>query len=120
MTTTRLLLKNMVFYGYHGVTAGEQQLGQKIEVDVELYTDLTLAGKNDVLAQTINYSEVYTLVKKIVETEQFRLIEALGTAILNRIRDTYNINRITVRVRKPQPPVGGLLETVEFEISDSR
>lgn len=120
MTSTRLLLKNMVFYGYHGVFAAERELGQKIEVDVELYANLVGAGQADNLAQTINYGEVYSLVKRIVEEAQFSLIEAIGAAIVQQIRNAYDVERITVRVRKPQPPVKGLLETVEFEITDSQ
>lgn len=120
MAVTRLFLKNMVFYGHHGVYAAERELGQKIEVDLELFADFTVAGSRDDLAQTVNYQEVYLMVKQIVETEPFNLIEALGAAILKQVLAAFPVDRVTVRVRKPQPPVGGLLETVEFEISDSR
>ena len=34
-------LKNMLFYGYHGVNESEKELGGKFEVDLELYNDLT-------------------------------------------------------------------------------
>ncbi|HYH02036.1 MAG TPA: dihydroneopterin aldolase [Bacillota bacterium] len=120
MAVTRLLLKNMVFYGYHGVYAAERELGQKIEIDLELFADFATAGTNDTLEQTINYQKVYTMVKQIVETEHFNLIEAMGVAILNQVLAAYPVNRVTVRVRKPQPPVGGLMDTVEFEVSDNR
>ena len=30
----RLVLKNMVFYGYHGAYAAEKEMGQKFEVDL--------------------------------------------------------------------------------------
>ena len=33
-------LENMVFYGYHGVTAAEKETGRRYEVDCELETDL--------------------------------------------------------------------------------
>lgn len=120
MNHSKLLLKNMIFYGHHGVYEAEQELGQRIEVDVELVGDFRIAAQADDLRYTINYSEIYALVKKIVQDQQFKLIEAIGAAILNQIRSDYNIARITVRVRKPQPPVGGVMETVEFEISDAR
>ncbi|MGD9154174.1 MAG: dihydroneopterin aldolase [Bacillota bacterium] len=116
--TTKLRLKNMVFYGHHGVYAAERDLGQKIEVDVELSSDFRPAGKADDLDLTINYSKVYQLVKRVVETEQYNLIEAIAAAILAKIRGAYSVHQVTVRVRKPQPPVGGVLDTVEFEISE--
>ena len=38
-------LKNMVFYGYHGVYESEKALGGKFEVDLNIYKDLKQAGK---------------------------------------------------------------------------
>ncbi len=117
MNSTKLLLKNMIFFGYHGVYPEERKLGQKIEVDVEMVSDLNDACLKDDLQLTVNYMEVYELVRKIVETEQFYLIEGMAMAILNRLGENYNLKKITVRVRKPQPPVGGLVEAAEFEVS---
>jgi dihydroneopterin aldolase len=114
---TKLTLKNMNFYGYHGVYSTEKELGQRIEVDVELVADLTRAGQNDDFDQTINYADVYTIVKDIVEDGQYNLIEAIGTAIINQVFDSFDLERITVRVRKPHPPIGGFMDAVEFEIS---
>lgn len=117
MNSTKLTLKNMVFFGYHGVYAEERKLGQQIRVDVELVSDLTDAGLKDDPELTVNYVDIYETVRKIVETEQFFLIEGMALAILNRLREKYDLKRITVRVRKPQPPVGGLVEAAEFEIT---
>jgi dihydroneopterin aldolase len=118
MPETKLRLKNMVFYGHHGVFDAEKVLGQKIEVDVELTADFLPAGQTDALDRTIDYSKLYQLVKLVVETEQYDLIETIATAILAKLRAAYGAPRITVRVRKPQPPVGGVVDTVEFEISE--
>jgi len=78
--------------------------------------DLNIAGRNDDYEQTLNYVEIYTLVKDIVEKGQYNLIEAIGTAIINQIADSFNMERIVVRVRKPHPPVGGCMDAVEFEV----
>ena len=40
MASDRLVLKNMVFYGYHGAFAAEKELGQRFEVDLEMQLDL--------------------------------------------------------------------------------
>lgn len=117
MNSTKLTLKNMVFFGYHGVYDEERKLGQQIEVDVELVSDLIDAGLKDDLELTVNYVDVYETVRKIVETEQFCLIEGMALAILNRLGEKYILKSITVRVRKPQPPVGGVIEAAEFEIT---
>ena len=63
MASDRLVLKNMVFYGYHGAFAAEKELGQRFEVDVELHLDFKSAAAADDLELSVNYVEVYTLVK---------------------------------------------------------
>lgn len=117
---TTLRLKNMVFYGYHGVYSAEKELGQRIEVDVELVSDLTGAGKADDFDQTIDYVDIFTMVKEIVEEGQYNLMEGIATAILDQLNSSYDLEQVTVRVRKPQPPVGGLMDCLEVEVrSDS-
>ena len=120
VNTTKLTLKNMIFYGHHGVFAAEKELGQQIEVDVEVVSDFENAGKFDDFKLTINYVGIYTIVKEIVEQDAFDLIEAIAVTILKRITEAYSLEKITVRVRKPHPPVGGLMDGVEFEISRER
>ena len=113
---TTLRVKNMVFYGYHGVYSAEKELGQRIEVDVELVSDLTGAGKTDDFDQTIDYVDIFTMVKEIVEEGQFNLMEGMATAILDQINSSYDLEQVTVRVRKPHPPVGGLMDCLEVEV----
>ena len=40
----KIILKGLVFFGYHGVHSAERQLGQRFVVDAELTVDLALAG----------------------------------------------------------------------------
>ncbi|HHW11711.1 MAG TPA: dihydroneopterin aldolase [Firmicutes bacterium] len=116
MAADKLVLQNMVFYGYHGVFAAEKELGQRFEVDVELYLDLHQAGLNDDLEATVNYAEVYTFIKKLVEERAFNLVEGLAEEIAATLLAAYNLQEIVVRVRKPQPPVGGLMDYFAVEI----
>jgi dihydroneopterin aldolase len=116
----KLALKNMIFYGHHGVYPAEKELGQRIEVDVELWADFLQAAKNDKLDATINYVVLYDTVRGIVEQESYDLIEAMTQAICERISDCNEVQKVIVRVRKPQPPAGGLMDAMEFEICHER
>lgn len=113
-------LKNMVFYGYHGVAEPEKILGGKFEVDVELEFDMTRAIRTDHLHDTVSYEEIYHLVEGVVTTSKFYLIEALAGQILKSIFLRYPVNSVTVRIRKPNAPVKGVLDTVEVEITRQR
>ncbi|HHY46151.1 MAG TPA: dihydroneopterin aldolase [Firmicutes bacterium] len=113
----RILLKNMVFYGYHGVFSAEKELGQRFEVDVEMVTDLSQGSQADDMDLTVNYVDVYTLVKDIVEEREFSLIEALAETIAQEILSAYDLREVTVRVRKPHAALGGVLDYVQVEIT---
>ncbi len=112
----RLLLKNMVFYGYHGAFAAERELGQKFEVDLEVYCDLPFGGSDDP-ELGFNPLDAYTMIKDIVEEEEFQLIEVLADRIAEQILDVYDLDRVVVRVRRPFIPVGGPLDYLEAEIT---
>lgn len=110
----------MVFYGYHGVVEQEKVLGGKYEVDIEFEFDMTSAIKTDHLRDTISYEEIYQLVQDIVTHSKFHLIEALAGKLLRVIFNTYPVDLVLVRIRKPNAPVKGVLDTVEVEISRTR
>ncbi|MBQ5859916.1 MAG: dihydroneopterin aldolase, partial [Selenomonadales bacterium] len=59
----KILLRNLMFYGYHGVYEAERELGQKFYLDIELAADLEKAGYSDDLMDTIDYTAVYREVK---------------------------------------------------------
>lgn len=105
----------MVFYGYHGAFAAEKELGQKFEVDLEICTDFR--NLSDDVELSFNYIDVYTLIKEIVEEQEFNLIETLAEVIANQVLAMYDIELVTVRVRKYLVPVGGYLDYVEVEVN---
>ncbi|OBR68438.1 dihydroneopterin aldolase [Paenibacillus oryzae] len=117
----KMKMKGMSFYGYHGVFAEENRLGQKFIVDLELSLDLDAASRNDDLEQTINYAELYAVVKKIVEGPPVKLIEALAGAIASGVLDAYTmIHELTVGVTKPNPPFDIHFDGVTVELTRKR
>lgn len=112
----RLLLKNMVFYGYHGTFAAERELGQVFAVDLEVYFDAPRGGADDP-ELSFNPMDAYTVVKDIVEEEEFQLPEVVAQRIAAQILSAYDLEKVVVRVRKPFVPVGGPLDYLEVEIT---
>ena len=58
-TGDKLILRGLKFHGFHGVKPGEKKLGQKFLVDVDVWMDLRLAGKSDLLSDTVSYTDIY-------------------------------------------------------------
>jgi dihydroneopterin aldolase len=114
-------LHNAVFYAYHGALTDEQTLGGKFEVDVELHCDLTTAKETDDLKQTVNYEQVYSLMKRIVTEKKYYLIEALAHSIGQGILAGFpQVQSAIVRVRKPGAPIHGVVDTIEVHIESHR
>ena len=117
----KIFLKELVFYGYHGVLPEEQVLGQKFVLDVSLFVDTLSAGQTDQLMYTINYAEVYEICRRHAETERYALLERLAHKICEEVFAAYdNCVRMVVSVYKPNPPIAGNYTCVGVEIGRKR
>jgi len=115
-----ILLKGLAFYAYHGVFAEENKLGQRYEIDIELIGDFSKAAHSDDLLDSVNYADVYSDIKEIVEKTRFNLIEKLCKTIADQILIKYNLQKVIVKVRKPQAPIGGIMDYVQVEMTEVR
>ena len=113
-------LSQMSFYGYHGVTPAEKETGRVFEIDCELSTDLSKAGKSDRLADTVSYDKVYRMIREVVEGKAHSLLEGLAHVIVTKLLDAFPVDRVTLKVRKLSPPVAGQVKFVEIEITRDR
>jgi dihydroneopterin aldolase len=120
--TDEILLEGMRFYAYHGVNPEERALGQRFLVDVVMAVDLRRPGQSDNLADTVSYSDVYKVVRGIVEGEPRNLIEAVAEEIAAEILTGFPpVARVTVTVRKPEVPMkGSLLDAAGVRITRSQ
>lgn len=117
----KIIMENMVFYGYHGVLDEEKVLGQKFYIDAELYLDLRQAGQTDDLNHTVNYAMVYEIIENIVTKEKFDLLEALAHKICGEILLLFKkIETVELMIKKPSAPVAGNFDYFAVEIKRSR
>lgn len=118
---TIIRISNATFYAHHGVMDSERTNGGKFEIDAELECNVIEAEMEDDLRKTIDYEKVYAFIKEIVSSKKFYLIEALALRISRSILDNFErVRRVTVKVRKPSPPLGGVVDFVEVQHTEVR
>ena len=106
----------MQFMGRHGYYEHELEQPQPFEVDVELVLNLQPAGVDDDLTRTIDYGRVYEIVRQVVESTSFRLLEAIAEAISHELLARFEVREVGIRVRKPAVRLGGPLDHAAVEI----
>ena len=105
----KILMKNLGFYGYHGLLKEESMLGQKFFLDIELDINTKEAGLTDDMTKSVSYADVYEIVKDIVQNQRFNLLEALAENIAKEVLEKFDLVKgIMIRVKKPEAPVNGI------------
>jgi dihydroneopterin aldolase len=120
VTTDRLLLEDVRFYGHHGVSKAEQTVGVWFSVDAELAADLAPAAVSDDLAAAIDYGEVARRIVEIGTEGRVNLIERLAGLIAQALLREFPARQVRVRVRKLTPPLQGLVGTPSVELVRTR
>lgn len=106
----KLTLDDVRFFGRHGVTAAEQEVGAWFSVDAELQLDLAAAAVSDDLRATVDYGAIAQRIVAIGTGQRVNLIERLAGLIVEALLREFPAREVAVRVRKVTPP-GGMIGT---------
>jgi dihydroneopterin aldolase len=109
---TEIHLQGLEFFASHGLYPEENRLGNRFRVDVHLVLDVPFEPDDIRIENTIDYAEVYVVVKAQMETV-CPLLESLGQRMIRRITTQFpGLLRVDVTVSKANPAIGGLCEWV--------
>jgi dihydroneopterin aldolase len=115
-----LLVEDIRFYGHHGVTAAQQDVGAWFSVDVEMALDLTPAALSDDLEAGVDYGQVVGRVVAVGTGERVRLIERLAGLLCEALLREYPAREVTVTVRKVTAPLEGIAAVPGVRMTRSR
>lgn len=103
-------LNQMRFWAHHGCLESEKKKGNLFLVDFRGEIDVRKAAESDSLEDTVNYAEIYDVVKKEMETPS-DLLEHVAGRIVKAIAGKYpEFSSFSVRVSKQKPPVDGYVQ----------
>ena len=119
-TSMYIYLEGVRLFGRHGVDPQETIVGADFIVDLKLKTDFTHAAQTDELEGTVNYADVYAVVKEEMKTPS-KLLEHVCERIGQRLfHDFPAIQEIAIRLSKENPPMGSDCKNVGVEVHYTR
>jgi dihydroneopterin aldolase len=114
-----ILLEGIQVPAALGVTAAERRMRRPVRLDVEVARDLRAAGRSDRISQTIHYKRIFEVVEDIAAHHEHKLVEALGERIARAVLEKFDVDAVTVTVRKPMP-ISGVLDHAGIRITRTR
>ncbi|MEF2521731.1 bifunctional dihydroneopterin aldolase/7,8-dihydroneopterin epimerase [Vibrio mimicus] len=84
-----------------GVYDWEQQIKQKLVLDLEMAHDNRYAGKSDDVADALDYAQVSQAVIEHIEQGRFLLVERVAEEVAELIMTRFSVPWIRIRLTKP-------------------
>ena len=114
-----ILLEGIQIPAALGVTAAERRMRRPVTIDLEVECDLAAAGRSDQIRQTIHYERIFEVVEDVAANREHRLVESLGERIAGSILSKFDVESVTITVRKPKP-IAGVLDYAGIRITRRR
>jgi len=116
----QIIIEGMEFYSYHGHFKEEQIVGGKFIVDITIDTDTEKSGKSDLLDDALDYQQIYKTIATEMQIKSC-LLENIAHRIVNELFNNFkNINAISIKVSKINPPLGGKIDRVSIKVDKKR
>ena len=103
MSTVEVI--GLELHGFHGVNEDERRDGQRFVFDLWLDVPDT-AASSDRIEDAVDYREVVACVRGVSDGRKFQLLEALSAAVADAVLARFPVERVRVRVRKPEVQLG--------------
>jgi len=115
-----ITISNIRCYSFHGCLKEEAIIGAEYIVDISIETDTTEAERSDDLSKTVDYVDVFEIVKR-----EMRVRSNLIEHVTKRIAETLlveiiRIDEVRVCVTKIAPPLNGDVSQASVTVAQKR
>lgn len=112
----KIELEGMAFYAYHGCFKEERKVGTRFEVCCSIEYDAKKAALSDDINDALDYVSVYRIIQKEMQKQSY-ILENLVSRIIKVLKSEFpEIKRMTLKVSKLMPPLGGNIEKVSVSM----
>ncbi len=106
-----VVAKGMQFWGTHGMFPEENTYGAKYIIDVVAEADVFDMCQHDQFEGGLSYQLLYKKAEHVCTRERHKLLQRIAQRISDEIFDEApQIKKLTVTVKKPFVPIGGIVE----------
>lgn len=115
-TAVTVEVTGLSLYTHHGVSDAEREVGQRLILDLRFDAGASDATVTDRVEDTVDYARVCEVVALVAQQRSYRTLEALCTAIADRMLDDFEASEVWVKATKPEPPIALPVESVSVEV----
>lgn len=95
--------------------------GQNFVLDLTVYRSLKEAGCSDDLENTVSYAKILKTAVRVMNENKYDLLERAAHRVVEQIfLDFDSIQKIDIRLKKPDAPIKANFDYVGVEFSRSR
>jgi dihydroneopterin aldolase len=84
-----------------GVYDWEREITQTVSLDLKMAFDISVAGKSDAIADTLDYKAVSKRLIQFVEGSEFQLVEALAENCARIVLEEFPVTWLRLKLSKP-------------------
>lgn len=111
-----IILKDMHFFAYHGVLSQESVMGNEYVVNLSLKVDVSRAMETDKVSDTVDYAEVFQVVKAEM-LQPSKLIEHVAGRIAKRLLNDFPlISSVDIMLEKLNPPMNADMHSAAIRL----
>jgi FolB domain-containing protein len=96
-----VFISGLAARGIIGINDWEREKPQEILINLDLFGDLSKAGKSDDLKESFNYSIISKKALNLAESAHRYTVEALAEDLANLCLEEPGVRKVRVRVEKP-------------------
>lgn len=114
--STKIFLRQLRFHAFHGVLDQERRVGNDYVINVVAECDFAHAMQTDELEDTVNYAEIYRVVKEEMAVPS-KLLEHVAGRIGERLFNEFpSLQSLDISIMKVNPPFGADCEGAGVEV----
>ncbi len=98
----KIIIKDLLVRGIIGLNPDERVNEQDILINIVMFTDIRQAAETENVKHLVSYSHVAKRIACHVKQSSDYLVEKLVTDIAHIILSEYDVERVRVRVEKPE------------------